>query len=328
MLTRFVMPRARLGRVWFGDSEPVRLVGVINVSPESFFKGSVKRSVDDVIKAVESMTSSGADVVDVGGMSTAPYNKTFISVDEELNRVMPIVRALRREFPNLVISVDTFRARVAEETLRVGADVINDVTGLKGDVGMARVIADHNASVIVMAREKEPALGRDPVVRTVTALRESLEMALSGGVNEEHIVIDPGVGAWPPLSMDPLFTGGEPLSGEYVHGDHEYPWYIWDSIIITNVGRIRSELGRPVLVGVSRKSFLERLLRRKAPPEERLFASVTAEAIAVVMGADAIRTHNVNESRDAIRIAESLRLCINSEPARCGMELARLLRGG
>ncbi len=320
------MPRARLGRVWVGDGEPVRLVGVINVSPESFFKGSIKRNVNDVIRSVESMISSDADVVDIGGMSTAPYNKTFVSVDEELSRVVPIVRALRKEFPSLTISIDTFRAKVADEALRAGADVINDVTGLKGDVDMTHVIADHNASVIIMAREREPVLGGDPVIRTVTALRDSLKMALSGGVNEESIVIDPGVGAWPPLSMDPLFTGSKPLSGEYVHGDHEYPWYVWDSIIIMNVGRIRNELGRPILVGASRKSFLERLMRRTAPPEERLFASVTAEAIAVVMGADAIRTHNVNESRDAIRVAESLRLCINGEPARCGMELARLLR--
>ena len=320
------MPRARLGRVWVGDDEPVRLVGVINVSPESFFKGSVKRNVDDAVRTVESMVSSGVDIVDIGGMSTAPYNNTFVSVDEELGRVVPIFRALRREFPSLTISIDTFRARVADEALRAGADVINDVTGLKGDVDMTRVIVDHNASVIIMAREREPALDRDPVVRTVTALRDSLKMAISGGVNEESIVIDPGVGAWPPLSMDPLFTGGKPLSGEYVHGDHEYPWYVWDSIIIMNVGKIRNELGRPVLVGVSRKSFLERLMRRRAPPEERLFASVSAEAIAVVMGADAIRTHNVNESKDAIKVAESLRLCINSEPTRCGIELARLLR--
>ncbi|WP_243678050.1 dihydropteroate synthase [Vulcanisaeta distributa] len=158
------MPRARLGRVWVGgDGEPVRLVGgVINVSPESFFKGSVRRTVDDALKAAEAMVSSGVDIIDVGGMSTAPYNKTVISTDEEVNRVVPVIKALRREFPELTISIDTFRSRVAEEALNAGADVVNDVTGLKGDSDIARVISNHGASVIIMARERVPGLGGNP----------------------------------------------------------------------------------------------------------------------------------------------------------------------
>ncbi|WP_243678051.1 dihydropteroate synthase [Vulcanisaeta distributa] len=160
-------------------------------------------------------------------------------------------------------------------------------------------------------------------------MRESLGgIALSNGINEDGIVIDPGVGAWPPLSMDPIFTGGEPLRGDYIRGDSTYPWYSWDSIIIMNINRIRNELNRPVLVGISRKSFLERLMRRRAPPEERLFASVSAEAIAVLMGADAVRTHNVNESRDAIRVAEALRLCLNKESSMCNDELIKLVGAG
>ena len=318
------MPRAKLGRVWVGDGEPVRIVGVINVSPESFFKGSVRRTVDEVVKAAESMVVNGVDIIDVGGMSTAPYNKTVISVDEEINRVVPAIKALRREFPELTISVDTFRARVAEAALEAGADVVNDVTGLKGDRDIVRVIADHGASVIIMARERVPNQG-DPVSRTVNALKESIEVALGGGVRDDGIVIDPGIGAWPPLSIDPIFTGGEPLRGDYIRGDKDYPWYSWDSIVITSIGRIRSELNRPILVSISRKSFLERLMRRKAPPEERLFASVAAEAIAVLMGADAVRTHNVSESRDAVRVAEALRRCLGRDPGKCNEELIRLV---
>ncbi len=256
------MPRARLGRVWVGNGEPVRLVGVINVSPESFFKGSVRRTVDEVLKAAEAMISSGVDVVDVGGMSTAPYNKTVISVDEEVSRVVPVIKALRREFPELTISVDTFRSRVAEEALNAGADVINDVTGLKGDGDMARVISNHGASVIIMARERVPGQGGDPVSRTVDALRESLEIALGNGIDEGGIVIDPGIGAWPPLSMDPILTGGEPLR-VITYAVIIPTWYSWDSIIIMNINKIRNELNKPVLVGISRKSFLERLMRRR-----------------------------------------------------------------
>ncbi|GAB6945627.1 dihydropteroate synthase [Vulcanisaeta sp. JCM 14467] len=321
------MPRALLGRVWVGDGEPVRIVGVINVSPESFFKGSVRRSVDEVVKAAESMIANGVDVIDIGGMSTAPYNKTVISADEEINRVVPVIKALKSEFPELTISIDTFRAGVAEAALEAGADVVNDVTGLKGDRDIVRVIADHGASVIIMARERAPSQG-DPISRTVNALRESIEAALGSGVKDDGIVIDPGVGAWPPLSIDPILTGGEPLRGDYIRGDKTYPWYSWDSIIITGIGRIRSELNRPVLVGISRKSFLERLMRRRAPPEERLFASVAAEAIAVLMGADAVRTHNIGESRDAVRVAEALRQCLGKDPSKCNEELIRLVNAG
>ncbi|MGC8543374.1 MAG: dihydropteroate synthase [Vulcanisaeta sp.] len=322
------MPRAKLGHVQVGDGEPVRIIGVINVSPESFFKGSVRRTVDEVIKATGDMVSSGVDIIDIGGMSTAPYNKTVIGIDEELNRVIPVIRALRKEFLELTISVDTFRSRVAEEALNAGADIVNDVTGLKGDDDMARVIADHGASVIIMARERTPSRSGDPINRTINALRESLEIALKNGIDEDNIVIDPGVGAWPPLSIDPIFTGGEPLRGDYVRGDSIYPWYSWDSMIIMNISRIRNELNKPVLVGISRKSFLERLMRRKAPPEERLFASIAAEAVAVVMGADAIRTHNINESRDAIKVAEALRLCLNKDPVLCNEELIRIVNAG
>ncbi|MFP3080587.1 MAG: dihydropteroate synthase, partial [Acidilobus sp.] len=103
--------RSRLGRVWVGDGEPVRIMGVINLSPESFYRGSVRASAEDAVKAAGSMVEAGADIVDLGGMSTAPYNRTLISVDEELGRLAPAVRAIRDAYPDLVISVDTFRAR-------------------------------------------------------------------------------------------------------------------------------------------------------------------------------------------------------------------------
>ena len=316
--------RARLGKVYVGDGEPVRLMGVINVSPESFYKGSVRRSVDEVLGSVKQMVLNGVDIVDIGGMSTAPYNKTYVGVEEELNRVVPVVKAVKAEYPELTISVDTFRARVAEEALKAGADAINDVTGLKGDPSMARIIADYNASAVVMARERAPDVGRNPVERTISALRESLEIALNSGISEDRLVIDPGIGAWPPLNIDPALKGGEPLKDPYIRGDRKYPWYVWDSVIIMNIRKIREALNRPILVGISRKSFLERLMRRRAPPEDRLYSSVAAEAIAVLMGADAVRTHNVGETRDAVRVAEALRACIGRGPEACADEVVKL----
>jgi dihydropteroate synthase len=321
-----MMIKARLGRVWIGDGEPVRIMGVVNLSPESFYKGSVRTSVDDVVKTVDSMVKDGVDIIDLGGMSTAPYNRTLVSIDEELGRLAPVVKALKDAYPDLVLSIDTFRARVAEECLRLGADVINDVTGLKGDPDMAKVVADHGVSVIVMARERTPNRGLEPVDRVINALRESVDIALNSGIGRDRIVIDPGIG-FGPLSLDPVITGGEPIRGEYRHGDENYPWYSWDSILIMNTVKIRQELGLPILIGVSRKSFLERLIRRRAPPEDRLFASISVEAISVLMGADAIRTHNVHESRDAVRVGEALRLCLNKSPKECSRELIKLVQG-
>ncbi len=316
--------KAYLGRVSIGDDEPVRLMGVINASPESFYKGSIRTNVDDALKAVSEMLECGVDIIDVGGMSTAPYKRTHIGVEEELRRVLPIVKAIKSEYPYVTVSVDTFRAKVAEECLKVGAEVVNDVTGLKGDPDMAKVIAEYKASAVIMAREVEPKVDRRPLERVIAALRESLSIARERGIEEERIVVDPGIG-FPPLSLDPAYKGGEPITGEYRHGDGVYPWYVWDSVMTLNIWRIKQEVKRPVLIGISRKSFLERLMRRKAPPEERLYASIAVEAIAVLMGANAIRTHNVCESRDAVRAAEALRKCLGKDEYSCREELIRLI---
>ncbi|MFB6470074.1 MAG: dihydropteroate synthase [Vulcanisaeta sp. AZ3] len=310
------MIRGRLGRLWIGDGYNVAIMGVVNVSPESFFKGSIRVTVDDALKTARRMVDDGAVIIDIGGMSTAPYNRTFIPIDEEVRRVVPVVKALRDALPDVTISVDTFRSRVAEEAIKVGADVVNDVTGLKGDPNMVKLIADYGVSVIIMGRETKPTVGLDPVTRIIKALRESVDLALNHGIKEELIIIDPGIG-FPPLNLDPVLTSSEPVTGEYRHGGNDYPWYVWDSLLILNVAKIRFELGRPILVGVSRKSFLTKLMGRQAPPEDRLYASISAEAISVIMGADAIRTHNVAETRDAVRVAEKLRQCLNEAPNRC-----------
>jgi len=298
----------RLGRVTVGEGEPVRIMGVVNLSPESFYKPSVK-SMDNLLEYVDSMLSNGADIIDIGGMSTAPYIYSPISEEEELRRIREPIRIIKDHYPDAVLSVDTFRSRVADEALRLGADIINDVTGLRGDPDMGRVIKDHGASLVLVGREVEPRVGLDPVSRVSHALMDALEVARRFDIDEERIVLDPGVG-FPPLKLDPIFTG-KPLLGEYRHGDNT-PWYLWDSIIILNLNKLR-RIG-PMLVGISRKSFLAKLIRRNAPPEDRLYASLSAEAIAVLMGADAVRTHNVKETRDTVRVAESLRRIWGGNP--------------
>jgi len=280
--------RARLGGLEVGDGLPVRVMGVINVSPESFYKGSVKVGRQEVAKAAIKLAEEGADIIDVGARSTAPYLETAIPLEEEVRRMVEAVRAVR-EAVELPISADTTSSVVAERSLSIGAEIVNDVSGLKGDLAMVRVVADHGASLIISAREATPTRGM-PVSRVVAALKESLRMAEMAGINEALIVVDPAIGF-------------------FRHTGH--PWYVWDCEVVAGLAKIRSKVRRPVCVGVSRKSFIGALLGREKP-EDRLYGSLSATAIAVFNGADLVRTHDVAATLDVIRMAEFLRKASSS----------------
>lgn len=275
--------RARLARVELGDGLPVRVMGVINVSPESFYKGSVSVGRSQVIDAALKLAEEGADIIDVGARSTAPYLDTAITIEEEERRMVEAVRAVK-DAVDLPVSVDTTSSVVAERALSVGAEVINDVSGLKGDPAMAKVAADHRASLILAAREAAPMKGA-PVERVIAALRESLRLAVEAGVEEGCVVVDPAIGF-------------------FRHAD--LPWYLWDCEVIAGLSEVRGQLGRPVCVGVSRKSFIGAILGRERP-EDRLYGSLSAAAIAVFNGADLVRTHDVAATLDAVRMAAFLR---------------------
>jgi dihydropteroate synthase len=291
-----------LGKLPIGSGHPVRIMGVINASPESFYAGSIADVPERAVELADSWRGF-VDLIDVGGMSTAPYKDTWVPAEEELRRVVPVVKALARHV-DIPISVDTYRPKVAEEALRAGASIVNDVTGLKLYPEMCKVVRDYGASLVLMAREREPRPGADPVDRLISALRESVEIALRCGVDPERIVVDPGIG-FPTL---PPADAPYVMAGEYRHGDPQWPWWKWDLYVIKNLEKI-GELGRPVLVGVSRKSFIRRILGARTP-DEVLPGSLAAEALAVAHGADAIRTHNPKESRQAVKIAEALRKLI------------------
>ncbi|WP_238136273.1 dihydropteroate synthase [Thermoproteus sp. CP80] len=296
------MPTAYLGKLPIGSGHPVRIMGVINASPESFYAGSIADVPERAVELADSWRGF-VDLIDVGGMSTAPYKDTWVPAEEELRRVVPVVKALAQHV-DVPISVDTYRPKVAEEALRAGASIVNDVTGLKLYPEMCKVVRDYGASLVLMAREREPRPGADPVDRLISALRESVEIALRCGVDPERIVVDPGIG-FPTL---PPADAPYVMAGEYRHGDPQWPWWKWDLYVIKNLEKI-GELGRPVLVGVSRKSFIRRILGAKTP-DEVLPGSLAAEALAVAHGANAIRTHNPKESRQAVKIAEALRKLI------------------
>ncbi|MGD0950217.1 MAG: dihydropteroate synthase [Candidatus Binatia bacterium] len=272
---------ANLAGVEVGDGFPVRVVGAINVSPESFYSGSVRRDRAALRQLALQMVDEGADILDIGAMSTAPYLKGAISEQEEEERMVAAVRTLR-EVVVVPISADTQRSRVAAAALDAGASIINDVSGLSRDPEMA-ALARGAAGVILMAWEQGPSTA-EPVTMIVRLLRACLTRARAAGVPPQLVVLDPGIGFFRQAVV---------------------PWHDLDCIVLAQLSRLR-RLGRPILVGVSRKSFIGKITGRSTPAE-RLHGSVGAAAVAVYNGAALIRTHDVAATADAVRMAAAIR---------------------
>jgi len=273
--------KAALDSVEVGDGCPVRVMAAINVSPESFYAGSVAAGTDALRDRAAQAMTEGADLLDIGAMSTAPYLQTQISVDEEISRLTRAIRAVRPAVA-LPISADTSRSRVAAAALDEGATIINDVTGLRADGGMGAVAARAHG-LVLMAAENAPG-ATDPILTIRELLTDSCRRAADSGVAMNRIAIDPGIGFFRSAAR---------------------PWWEWDRDVLRRLSELRT-IGHPLLVGVSRKSFIGKLLGLPAP-EDRLSGSLAATAAAVLKGAHIIRTHDVRATRDAVRMAEALR---------------------
>jgi len=265
-----------------GDGHPVRLVGAINVSPESFYQGSVAAGEAALRAKAEQMATEGADLLDVGAMSTAPYLSTEITEEEELRRLTWAIGIVRKTVP-VPISADTKRGRVALAALDAGADIINDVDGLRCDPGMVGVVAQRAPGVILMASQGD-ANARDPIETVQGLLKESLQLIRKAGLPDHRAVLDPGIGFFRQAAI---------------------PWHVWDCEVLRRLVELRT-LGCPLLVGVSRKSFIGKIVGR-TDPRDRLPGSLAATAIAVANGVHLIRTHDVGPTREAVRVAEALR---------------------
>lgn len=271
-----MISKAELGGVKVGDGCPVAMIGVLNLSPESFYSGSVVRGSAQALRRARRMLEQGADIIDIGAVSTAP-NVEPISLDTERRRILPIIKILANKI-DAPVSVDTQRAAIAEEALEIGAKIINDVSGLKSDPRMADVLAKSKCSAILMAARKRPG-----DVRTVAEIKcelyNSLNICKRSKIDVQKIVIDPGIG---------FGKGGD-----------------YDVQILANLKKLK-DLGRPICVAVSRKAFIGRILGLK-DPADRLAGSLAATAVAVINGADVVRTHDVEETLRAVRVAEAIR---------------------
>lgn len=275
--------RGCLAGVSVGDGLDVAVVGALNVSPESFYAGSVMAGADDLLRAAEAMVTAGAAFLDVGAMSTAPYLPTEISAAEERDRLGAAVHLLATKV-SVPLSADTSRAAPAEAALEAGARIVNDVRGLTADPDLARVVARAEAGLILMASERGGAPETLPVEAVRALLEESLALARHAGIPAERIAVDPGIGFFRSRAM---------------------AWHEWDCRVLAGLARLR-ELGRPICVGVSRKSFIGALTGAR-DPADRLPGSLAATAAAVLGGAHLIRTHDVAETRQAVRVAHAIR---------------------
>jgi dihydropteroate synthase len=255
-------------------------MGALNVGPESFYAGSVVASLDALVATALIMVEAGASIIDVGARSTAPYRSADVSSDEERGRLGRAVEALAAKLP-VPVSADTSRATVAEAALEAGARIVNDVSGL-ADPAMGRVVQSHGAGVILMAHpDVAPSPRPDPLAAVGASLSAALERARQAKIADEHVVLDPGIGFF---------------------RDEALPWQEWDVRVLAGLEALH-DLGRPLAVGVSRKSFIGALTGR-GDPADRLAGSLAATAIAVINGAALIRTHDVVETKDAVVVAE------------------------
>ena len=258
------------------------LMGVLNVTPDSFSDGGEFFDPDGAVVWATSLLDEGAHVVDVGGESTRPGSDP-VSPQEELRRVMPVVRGILAARPEAVISIDTYRVSTAEAALDAGASIANDVTAL-GDPEMARLVAERGCPIVLMHMLGEPkSMQRDPfyedVVREVRDfLAQRAERAVRAGVDERNVVLDPGIGFGKTLEHN-----------------------------LTLLNRLDAlvELGFPVLVGASRKSFLGKILG--GGPKDRLFGTVATNVLAYERGASLFRVHDVRANKEALTVAAAIR---------------------
>jgi dihydropteroate synthase len=280
----------RLARVRVGGSSPIRVMGIINTSPESFYKKSVFTDKKMIEKTAKLMEEDGADFIDVGGMSTAPYIQTLISEDKEIKRITNAINAIQK-VSKLPVSIDTCRARVAEMALQLGAEIVNDVSGLKYDKNMVDVLEKHCPSVVLCAFSNEPVKGNQ-VIQARKLINQSVALALRSGIPASQIIVDPAIGFFRKKAQGVLFTK--------INSD----WLQRDMLILKNLKHIKQE--HPILVSISRKSFIGELLG-ETDPDKRLYGSLAAETFAALNGADIIRTHNVKATNDIVKIVTNLK---------------------
>jgi len=262
-------------------SSRTHLMGILNVTPDSFSDGGEFFQVEDAVKQGVRMAEEGADIIDVGGESTRPESDP-VTIEEELSRVIPVIEALSKEI-DIPISIDTYKSQVAKKALDAGAEMINHISALRFDPQMKKIAAEYQVPIVLMHIKGTPKNMQenpyydDVIEEIIEYLRESMRLAIDTGIQKENIIIDPGIGF------------GKRLE---------------DNLNILKNLKKFSILDCPILVGPSRKSFIGKILT--LPVEERLEGSLAALAVSIMNGANIVRVHDVKESKRVACLVDTI----------------------
>ena len=259
----------------FDYNKRTYIMGILNVTPDSFSDGGNFNSVDKALEHAKAMINEGADIIDLGGESTRPGHN-YVDADEELRRVIPVIKKLKEEL-DTPISVDTYKAKVADESLKLGVEMINDVWGLRKDKDMAQVIAKHDAHVCIMHNQDNTEYDKDIMESIKDFLAESINIAIEAGIDKNKIVLDPGIGF-----------------GKTYEQNLE---------VLKRLGELKV-LGYPILLGTSRKSVIGNTL--DLPPKERVEGTIATTVLGVRDGVDIVRVHDVEKNLRAAKMADAI----------------------
>ena len=264
----------KIGNKEFKLGERTYVMGILNATPDSFSDGGKFNEVELALKRVEEMIRQGADIIDVGGESTRS-GFTVVEADDEINRVVPVIKAIKEKF-DITVSIDTYKAKTAEAAIKAGADIINDVWGFKKDKDMAAVAAKYDVQCILMHnREDKPYENLMEEVKS--DLEESIKIAMDAGVKKENIILDPGIG----------FA----------------KTYEENLMVMKNLKEIR-DLGYPVLLGTSRKSMIGNALN--LPVDQRVEGTVATTVMGIMAGCEFVRGHDVLENKRACVMTDTI----------------------
>lgn len=258
-------------------------MGILNVTPDSFSDGGAYLNTDKAVERGLRMPKEGADIIDIGGESTRPGSEP-VSTEEEIRRTVPVIKALAKKV-RIPISIDTYKAEVAKAALEAGASMVNDISGLRLDTDMPKVVAEYDVPVVMMHIKGNPkTMQENPfyealIPEIIDYLRISIRLALKFGIKEDRIILDPGIGFGKTLEHNLEILNNLPLF---------------------------TQLQKPIMVGVSRKAFIGKLLGNIAP-HERLEGTAAAVAVSIIKGANIVRVHDVKAMAQVARIADAIR---------------------
>ena len=263
-----------IGGKSFDTARHTYVMGILNVTPDSFSDGGKWNDMDAALRHAEEMIADGADLLDIGGESTRP-GYTLLPDNEEIDRVVPVIRAVKQRF-DIPVSVDTYKSRVAAAALEAGADLVNDIWGLKYDPNMAGVIAEAGVPCCLMHNRSE-AVYRDYLPDVLDDLRECVRLAKDAGIADDTIVLDPGIGFGKTLEHN---------------------------LILMNHVDMLHELGYPILLGTSRKSMIGKTL--DLPADQREEGTLATTVMGVMKSCAFVRVHNVRANRRAVDMTEAI----------------------